>query len=67
MKECFEVLAKTSLDVVHVPGASLAAEHVLRRPWEVLLVKGSRSVGLDQTISNVLSVKGEVPPDARIP
>jgi UDP-N-acetylmuramoyl-tripeptide--D-alanyl-D-alanine ligase len=67
MKACYEVLSKTSLDVVHVPGASLAAEHVLRRPWEVLLVKGSRSVGLDQTVSNVLSVRGEIPPDARIP
>jgi len=40
----------------------VAAEVARKLQWQVLLVKGSRSIGLDAAVSSLLKKEGEMPP-----
>jgi UDP-N-acetylmuramoyl-tripeptide--D-alanyl-D-alanine ligase len=48
------------IDVFTASSHEEAARAALERNWDVLLIKASRSVGLDEVVKKILSSKGEL-------
>jgi len=48
------------IDVYKASSHEEAARAALERAWDVLLIKASRSVGLDEVVKKILSFKGEL-------